>query len=255
MLYIVKNKKMIGNLSEEEIYLPKEIKQAITDNFNELKNSGLNIWNGKIMCVDKIIEDNQFVKVLCKKSDYAHYLYAEKNGLPVEYGCKSISAGCVLETKDGYFVVGELGDNTSYPGMLQTTGGNIDEKNDITNGNIDFLNTIVREAKEELNIDLKNEKLVSNHEITYMYIEEIDKQKGVRILSKATIDMTAKELQEHFEKYNEYLINNNLETEFERLHFLKKENAIEELNGLKNPKREYLVNILKYECENNVVTL
>ena len=250
MIYIIKGKKMIGNLSDDEIYLPENIKQAIIDNFNELKDSGLNIWNGSIMCVAEIIVEDEFVKVVCKKSDYAHYLYAEKNGLPAEYGCKNISAGCVLETKDGFFVVGELGKNTSYPRMIQTTGGNIDQKNDIKNGEIDFLNTIVREAKEELDIDLSDNNLVSNHEITYMYIEEMDKQKGVRILSTAKIEMTAKELKEHFEKYNEYLINNKLETEFDKLYFLKRENVMQELNKLNNPKREYLVKILEYESRN-----
>lgn len=51
----------------------------------------------------------------------------------------------MLETIDGYYVVGELDENTSYPTMLQVTGGGIDLK-DIYDENIDVDNTIKREA-------------------------------------------------------------------------------------------------------------
>lgn len=52
-------------------------------------------------------------------------------------------------------------------------------------------------------------------------------------------------MQKHFEEYKKSLIKNNLEIEFNKLVFLEKSNAIEELNMLKNPKRPYLSNLIK----------
>ena len=68
------------------------------------------------------------VEIICKKSDYAHYLYGERIGLPEEHCCTNLSAGSLLETKDNYYVVGELDLKASYPGVLQVTGGNIDKE-------------------------------------------------------------------------------------------------------------------------------
>lgn len=63
--------------------------------------------------------------------------------------------------------------------------------------------------------------------------------------------MTAKEMKEHFEKYYQYLKENNLEVEFKRLHFLRKEKAIEELKKLNNPKRNYLMPLLQIDLRGN----
>ena len=57
--------------------------------------------------------------------------------------------------------------------------------------------------------------------------------------------MTAEEMKKYFESYYKYLKENTLEVEFVELHFLKKENGIEELKELKNPKRNYLIPLLK----------
>lgn len=247
MLFRIDDKELIVQFLDEKLRLPEDIENEINDYFKQLKAQGLNIWNGEIVCVSDYQIDGKITKVTCKKSNYAHYLYAEKIGIEPQYQCKNISAGCILETVDGFYVIGELGNKTSFPGMLQTTGGNIDIKQDIQNGKIDLMNTIDREAKEELNIDLDDPNLVDNHVLTYMYEEETDKQRGIRILSKAKIKMTSTELKAYFEEYNAYLMKNNLELEFDKLLFIPKDRAMEELNKYNNPKREYMMEILKYE--------
>ena len=131
--------------------------------------TGTNIWNGEVFCISKCNIKDEEVHINCKKSDYAHYLYGERVGLPKEYECRNLSAGCLIETMDGYYVIWELDDSTSYPGMLQTTGGGID-KQDIIGEKIYVEKTILREAKEELNINLNNSK------ISYMYISEENEQ-------------------------------------------------------------------------------
>lgn len=74
----------------------------------------------------------------------------------------------MLETVDGYYIVGELDDNTSYPTMLQVTGGGID-KSDVIDEKIDVQQTIIREAMEELKIDLNDKKSILYNRISYIY--------------------------------------------------------------------------------------
>ena len=157
MIYKIENKKVQVILKNENIELPIRLKDKINENFENMKKQGANIWNGEVLCVSEFNIEDDKVEIICKKSDYAHYLYGERIGCPNEYECKNLSAGCLLETIDGYYIVGELDDNTSYPTMLQVTGGGIDKK-DIIEENIEIEQTIIREAREELNIDLKDKK-------------------------------------------------------------------------------------------------
>lgn len=248
MIYKIENKKVQVILKNENIELPIKLKDKINENFENMKKQGANIWNGEVLCVSEFNIEDDKVEIICKKSDYAHYLYGERIGCPNEYECKNLSAGCLLETIDGYYIVGELDDNTSYPTMLQVTGGGIDKK-DIIGENIEIEQTIIREAREELNIDLKDKKSILYNKISYMYVSENNEQPGVQLFSKAKIKMTVKEIQNYFNNYYKYLKENNLEVEFKKLHFFKKENAVKELKELKNPKRNYLIPLLKIDMK------
>ena len=248
MIHRIENKKVQVVLNNENIELPLELKTKINENFEYMKSQGANIWNGEVLCVSACNINDNDVKIICKKSDYAHYLYGERIGCPREYECKNLSAGCLLETIDGYYIVGELDENTSYPTMLQVTGGGID-KNDIFDGIINVESTIIREAMEELNVDLNNEKEILHNKLNYIYISNEGEQPGVQLFSKSKMQMNAKEMDNHFNKYYNYLKQNSLEIEFKKLRFLKKENAIEELMRLNNPKRNYLVPLIQMDLK------
>lgn len=240
MIYNIENKNVKVILKDEIIELPEELKEKIRENFENILKTGVNVWDGEVLCVsDCNLKENE-VEIICKKSSYSHYLYGERIGCQKEYECKNLSAGCLIETIDGYYVVGELDDTTSYPGMLQTTGGGVDKK-DIKNGKIDIEQTIKREAIEELNINLDDKNIVLDNELSYIYISEENEQPGIQVFSKAKVKMTANEMEKYFNEYYKYLKENNLELEFKRLFFIKVENAAEELSKLKNKRRNYLL--------------
>ena len=249
MIYNIQNKKINAISKNENIDLPEELKKKIDENFENIRKLGANVWNGEVLCVAENNVTENLVELVCKKSNYAHYLYGERIGCEKQYSCKNLSAGCLLETIDNYYIVGELDKSTSYPTMLQVTGGGID-KNDITDGNIDIINAITREALEELNIDLNDKNKILYNQIKYMYISDENEQPGVQLFSKAQINITSEEMQKHFEDYYKYLNDNNLEIEFGRLHLLKKETALEELEKLKNPRRNYLIPLIKADSNN-----
>ena len=94
---------------------------------------------------------------------------------------------------------------------------------------------IKRELKEEINIDLDD----INYKLEYIeYPSNTRNAYGFVALGK--INKSKEELEKHFEEYKKYLVKNNLELEFNRLIFLKRENAIEELDSISNPKIQYL---------------
>ncbi len=179
------------------------------------------------------------------KTKYAHYLYDERVGISKpEYRCIAPSAGILLLTSDNYFVVGKMSDRTSVPKCLQISGGGI-EASDIQNQIFNVDMCIKRELKEELNLNLDDIKYKLE------YIEYPDERRNsFTFLAIGKINKTKDELNEEFIKYTEFLINNNLEVEFDKLIFLKKEEALEQLDSLDNPKREYLRDFIKEAIKN-----
>lgn len=248
MLYNIKNKKINVLIENTKFDIPQDLEKKILKNFENMKNSGKNIWNGDLLCVSDINTTDNDVTLICKKSNYAHYLYGENIGCPPKYECRNLSAGCFLETLDGYFVFGELANTASFPHVLQTTGGGVD-KADISDNKINVEQTITREALEELNIDLNNKNIISNNILSYLFVSEKDEQPGVQVFSKAIINMTTNEFNEYFENYYKYLIKNNLEIEFQKLHFLKKETAIRDLEKLNKPYRAYIKPLILAETK------
>lgn len=78
------------------------------------------------------------------------------------------------------------------------------------------------------------------------YIEYPSKTRNAYgFLAIGSTKKTKDELNQHFKEYKEYLTRNKLEIEFNKLIFIKKENAIKELDKLSNYKRPYLRNLLK----------
>lgn len=245
MFLNIENKKITIKFLDKYIELPQEIQEKINIKWNEIIKENPTLWNGDIACVKSVkIEDNN-IEILCPKSTYSHYLYQERVGLSKEYECRNISAGSLLETSDDYFVVCELDMNTSYPTVLQMPGGNVDKK-DIDNDKVDCLKTIIREVKEEVNIDLNDKKNVKEYKLNGFYYADEGIQPGVQVFAKAKLNMNREELEKHFKQYYKYLKSNNGEIEIRKLHFLKKSNCIEELEKLDNPKRSYLKGLLEH---------
>lgn len=240
----IENKTLIVKVCDEYMTLPEEIQSKIDFQWKKIIKENPTLWDGDIYCVSNIIMAKNDIEVICKKGKYSHYLYQERLGLPKEYECRNISAGALLKTKDGYFVLGELDENTSYPTVLQIPGGNIDKK-DISNGKIDCIKTIIRETNEEINIDLNDKKMVKEYKLNGLYSAEDEEQPGLQVFAIVKLNINKIELEEHFKRYYELLLNNNSELEIKRLHFLHKNNCIEEIEKLHNPKRDYIIPLLR----------
>ena len=234
-------------IKDEQLELPEEIKRKIDEFWKQCKFENPNLWNGELMCVEKCTREGNQIIIICKKTNYAHYLYDERIGLPKEYACSSLVAGCLLETSDNYYIVGELADNTSFPYCMQISGGSADN-DDIKDGKIDIFNTIIRECQEELNINLQDKKQVKNFEMKYISLPSEEVHTYI-LFAKGELNMNKSQMQEYYENYLKYLKDNNLEVEFGKIHFIKKGRILEELNKFNNPKREYLKSLLEIDSK------
>ena len=248
MIKNVNNAKIEVIVEDKNIELPEEIQNKINEHWKKAIEKTPNMWNGEITCVGECKIDKNKIIIKCVKSNYAHYLYDERIGLPKEYGCSNLSAGCLIETSDDYYVVGELEENTSFPRCMQLSGGNADNS-DINNGEINILNTIIRECKEEVNIDLQDKEQIEQYEIKYIELPS-DELHRYMIFAKGKIKMDSTQMKKYYDEYLKYLKENNLEIEFSKLHFIKKGNTNEYLDKLDNPKREYLRSLLELDSNN-----
>lgn len=236
-------KKIKVILDKEPTKLPEELKMKIADFWKEQQENNTNLFDGDIFYVTKLEELEDTVNINVKKTKYSHYLYDERVGIPDnQYQCNNLSGGILLETLDGYYVVGEMDKTTSYPEGLQISGGNIDIT-DIQEDEVDIMQTITRELAEELDLDLKDTQKIKKTSISYIGMPE-GNVRGYQIMIKAYIKMTKEEMEKHFVEYKQYLQENHGEIEFSKMHFIPKTYAKEILQNKKNPRRQYLEPLL-----------
>ena len=129
--------------------------------------------------------------------------------------------------------------------MLTFPGGGTSDE-DIRDGKLDIIFNLKRELKEELNLNLDDIK----YEMKYLECPT-EKRSVHGFIAVGKLDMTKKELNTYFENYKKYLKENNLELEFSRLIFLNKSTAVDELDKLDNPKREYLRDLIEASMKNS----
>lgn len=234
------SKPIILKYEDREISLPNEIKENIKLFWEQLVQKNPNLFNGENHCVESIIEKEDRIEMNVVKTNYATYLYNERMGMPdKKWNIIHLWSGILLETQDNYLVIGEMDDTTSVPKCLQIPGGGTSNE-DIKDGILEMNLNLQRELKEELNLDLNAIKYEMK------YLECPSKGRSVYgFLAIGKLDMTRENLRKHFKSYKQYNKQNNLEQEFSRLVFLNKNTALEELDKLDNPKREYLRELIK----------
>lgn len=238
-------KPIIVKRIEEKMNLPVELREKIDAFWEEQLQKNPYLFNGIVWNVTKLEERPMELELTVKKTDYAHYLYDERHGIEDAYACHNLYSAVLIETADNFLVIGELDETTSYPKCLQVAGGGIDEKDRVTD-TFDMVKTVQRELKEEINLELQDKQQIENYGFAYLELPEGDRH-SYSVILKAKANLTADQIQEHFEEYKTYLKQTNGETEFERLYFLPKGKAVETLGTLDNPKRVYVKQMLELE--------
>lgn len=244
---VVKSKKnIVLKDMERKMQLPEKLREEINEFWQKQIKLNPHLFNGRDYNVTKMQENLQNIELVVEETDYSHYLYNERHGMDKKYSCFKISGGVLVETSDGFLILGELDETTSYPRCIQVAGGGIDAKQDRVEGKLNIVKTAERELKEELNLDLQDKSQIKNFEFKYLEIPD-ETSHSYSIILKAKANFTVEQMQQHFNKYRKNLLENQRETEFGKLHFLPIGFATRELEKLDNPKRGYVKQVLEME--------
>lgn len=242
------NKKIEVVKIEKKLILPDNLQKQIEDFWKKQVEENPHLFNGEIWSVTKFEELPDKIKIHIQQTNYAHYLFDERVGIQGQYGCYNLNCGILLETQDGYYIIGEMNETTSYPKGLQISGGNLDQNDIKQNGQVDIINNVARELKEELNIDLFDKSVVQEYKMQYMEIPQGNRHSYAPMM-KGILSITSKQMEKLYNNFKRLLEQTGEDVEFKKLHFIKKENALEILKSLQNPKRPYLEDLIELDSK------
>lgn len=218
------------NYKDESIDLPETLKVRIKDNWDEY---GFRFTNGDIFFikdyyVNKI--DKKVILDVCN-SKYDHYLYTRYHDEYDEYSCVNLWSGAVIETVDGKLVLGVMSDETVSEGELHISGGSTD-RDDLIENKIDYYKTMKRELYEEVGLELDDKRIIKDFYLKYLKVPSATEEElSLGVLYKIDLNISFEKLNNKFEEYKKYLIDNGLEVEFTKLYGIDKtEESIIKIN-------------------------
>ena len=175
-----------------------------------------------------------------KPSNYAHYLYSVRTKNISDNACKVIYGAGLVETRDSYFVFGEMNNHTAYPGRLQCVGGGL-SRSDLQSNHFQMQNSVLREMTEELGIDLNCVKSCS-----VRFLKTGGDYDFLAVLFHIQLNLTNNELEDEFNKMSEASIAIGEKSEFVRLVSIKNEpSSINDfINNNHRPSVDYLIPLL-----------
>ncbi|MED3571292.1 NUDIX hydrolase [Cytobacillus praedii] len=235
---------ILVKLSKNPIKLPKDIRNSHNSFWNEQISKNPALRNGEAFTITDIRQTPEKLDITVAKTDYKHYLYTMHHPT-CDHPCKVIYSCTSVITKDNHIAFGRMNQMTSTPGRLQFTGGGLEES-DLRDSIFDIEENICRELKEEMGLDIHSPR-------TRSFLPKFIKHKGSHdfwaVMYELSLDITAEELHEHFLNYNQSLIENGQQPEFDEFLLvpLEKEAVEAFLQNERAPMVDYLAEaLLKY---------
>lgn len=214
------SKEIVVKFSNQGVYLPQEIQAKVDAYWDKLIASGKSYKRGEVFTVTHKEATDKVINILVEKTDYAHYLYCQNVESLNENGAHIIHTAALVETFDNYVVFGEMGLQTSRAGIYQLCGGGIDN-DDLKGEYFDCKHNIVKELKEELDIDI-----VDASRVTYFgeaYLKEGGPTDKMTVIYKVVLNEAKDEFLERYNAFAEDLLSSDENPEFGKIIALKKE--------------------------------
>ena len=218
-LYLIEKNKLEVRFSQKKFTLPMELQNRIDEYWETLIKNGNKYTRGEVFTMSNIEENEGNIIINVDLSDYAHYLFTRRVGLPDKDACKNIHTSCLIETSDNVLVFGRMGEQTSIPGNIQCAGGGLNNE-DIRGNVIDLEHNIRKELLEEVGIDVDNEKLVGDFSIKYLrYDSNIHSAAAIFILK---LKITSHDFAVFYDKFEAQIRAKEELPEFKELVYLPK---------------------------------
>jgi hypothetical protein len=214
-------KDLIIKYSGKKFRLPKEIQAKVDRYWENLVKSGRKLRRGEGFHIVKVIENKKIIRVILSLSDYAHYVYSRHVGLPKEYAFKNIHTSCLIETSDDSLIFGVMGKDTAIPGNIQCVGGGLDY-DDLKGKLFNLRHNIKKELQEEVNINVNDKKIVKSLKLEYIRCNE--GMHSIAAIFILKLRISVQKFRKRYEKFETGLKRKNINPEFKKLIYLKKDN-------------------------------
>lgn len=205
-----------------------------------LMKTGKKYFRGDIFTVNEVIQSQDNITLAVELTDYAHFLYTIHKNVYEEHDCRVIYTSALVETADGKYVIGVMGEDTFAPQKLQLFGGGID-KGDLKGDEIDLEHSIKKEIAEELGIDANDSKVVKQFR-PYL-LKEGGRSNFFSAIFKLNLLIDETSLTKRFESHNRSLLLQGIKPELSSLLFVASEQKSIE-DDIINDKREKDENLI-----------
>ena len=242
-------KELVLSYADEDIDLSPETKKQIEAYWAQLAAEGKKFTRGDVFHITKITEDEKRMEINFCLTDYAHYMAtigrkisSKKERCQVVYSC------VLIKTKDDFWVVGEMADNTSTPGRLQCPGGGITKDDLVDKKIIDIKKNAALELFEE--VGLKENEAQYNCTLGAKYIKSGGDYDFIGVVFLAEVALTCDEVRKVFLNHNQELEKKGEQAELSDLVFIKNNKEKIENFFRKNTKPyvDYLPQLLVIEA-------
>ncbi len=205
--------------------LPANIKEIVYKNWKELLEKRSNIFNGEIICLKEVVENEATTDFIFNLSEYAHFAAAKMEKIPKEYKPKVADVAAIILTSDDYLAISKAGD-ASFKQQYQLLGGVVDFKS-INGKEIDFRKCIKMEFAEELGLDIDDKKYVISYNELYI---DVDSFSMIFIFK---LNISSEKLLEKLKSHNDELLRSARGVEVEDFVFVNKDNYIDAFSSFK----------------------
>jgi hypothetical protein len=189
--------------TNKKISLPKAYRDSVEIYWNSLLENGKNFFRGDIFTITNISCYGESVFINVELTDYAHFLYTIYKNEFNDHDCRVIHTSVLVETADGKFAIGIMGNDTFAPQKLQFVGGGID-KADLNGEILDLEHNIRKEIAEELGLDTGDKSIIKDFK-PYL-IKDGGKANFLSAIFKLDLCIDGDELMDRFERFNQGLI-------------------------------------------------
>lgn len=210
-----------------EIGLNNELKLKVEANWKSFIKEKEGYWDGELLSVTKLDENNNIIEV--GKSKFSYLIYSKMNS---ELDIRSLFVAILLKTLDNKFVI--IKNNHERINII----GGIVEEEDLRGNWFNPDICLSRELKEELNLDLNNRNDILSYHMKYLKTPNPGRNYG--LIYNGTLNFYSQELIEYYMENKD-----KLDNEIVELKLLSKD-EVEKLD-LSNDDISYLKELINYE--------
>lgn len=181
--------------------IPETYKAVIYENWEKAAAKNKNLFNGTVICLNKISNYKNKIYLDFIKSDYAHFIAAETGLLPDKLYPRIFYVSALIETTDNLIAFEKTGEFSFDTGRLQFIGGGLDERY-VKENSLDYFSCIKNEITEELGICFNPDI----HYLKPLFISFEKNAKKISIVFHFKPNMNSIELISQLNKHNANLI-------------------------------------------------